>query len=78
MAGLKCGVGGETCSLNRASVNNAISGNGMHVTRPSYVIQRLGDSNLIAASLQYPIAGDLLSQGLSKFYLQMRLKFEVN
>jgi len=40
----------------------------MQVTRPSYVIQRLGDPNLIAARLQYPITGVLSFHGLTFTY----------
>jgi len=50
----------------------------MQVTCPSYIIQRLGDPSLISARLQYPMTGVLSSQGLTNFYLQMSLKFEIN
>jgi len=59
-----------------ASVNNAISGNGMQVTSPSYVIQRLSDPSLIAARLQYPITGDFSGVLLTFTYkcvLRLRL-----
>jgi hypothetical protein len=83
MAGLNCRVGGETCSLHRASVNTDISGSGMHVTPRSYVIQRLGDPNLIAECLtslllRYRTTGDLLYHDVTNFYLQARFKIEVN
>jgi hypothetical protein len=46
----------------------------MHVKHPSYIIQRLGDPNLIAVRLQYPVTGDLSSQGLTNVTYKSALR----
>jgi hypothetical protein len=49
----------------------------MHVKRPSYITQKLGDPNLIAVRLHYPVTGDLSSQGLTKFTYKCTLRLRL-